>query len=84
MSTIEKLKKRFYGSPVPKDMTVEEISRLADHYGCIIRTGGNHQIAFVNTKTGKIVPLPQHGKTVKQAYIRELRELFGDDGTEGK
>lgn len=84
MSTIEKLKRRLYDTPTPKDMTMEEVIKLANHYGCSIRTGGNHQLAVVNLKTGKIVPLPQHGKEIKQVYIKELCELFGDEEFGGK
>jgi hypothetical protein len=58
---------------------VDEILKLAIHYGCKVRTGGNHQCAIYNTETGYVVPLPQHSSTVKQAYIKELRELFGDE-----
>ena len=84
LSTIEKLKKRLYSSPIPKDMTIQDLTKLANHYGCIIRTGGNHQIAFVNLKTGKVIPVPHYGKSIKPAYIKELQELFGDEEYEGK
>ena len=82
MSTIEKLKDRFYADRVPNDMTTAEICRLADHYKCIVWTGGNHQIAIRNPRTGKKVPLPQHSDTINPAYIRELRELFDDEEME--
>lgn len=84
MSTIEKLKKKFYSSPTPKDITIDEVIRLANHYECIIRTGGNHQITVVNKEKTMNVPLPQHDKEVKQAYIRQLRELFNDEEMKGK
>lgn len=79
MSSIEKLKKKFYSSPVPKDITINEVMRLAKHYNCVVLTGGNHQIRIANPKTGIVVPLPQHDKSVLQPYIRELRELFDDE-----
>ena len=81
MSSIEKLKKKFYSKPTRKDITMDEIKKLANHYGCIIRTGGNHQVTIVNLKTGGIVPLPQHDKEIDRNYIRELQELFGDEGS---
>ena len=76
MSTIEKLKKKFFEKPVRKDMTMEEIVRIAKSYGCGVLTGGNHQIRIVHKPTGTVIPLPCHGKTVKEAYIIELKELF--------
>ena len=79
MSTIEKLKSKFYSSPTPKDITTDEIKRLAEYYGCGVKTGGNHQIAIVNKKTGTVVPLPQHDKAVKPAYIKELRNCFREE-----
>lgn len=84
MSSIEKLKERFYSKPTKSDITLEEVQRLADYYGCITKTGGNHQICIVNMKTGKVVPLPQHGKEINRAYVRELQDLFGDEGGQQK
>lgn len=80
MSSIEKLKEKFYSTPTRKDITMDEIERLATYYGCKIRTGGNHQKTLVNPKTGGIVPLPQHGKEIKREYIRQLQDLFGEEG----
>ncbi len=81
MSSIEKLKEKFYSKPTRKDITTEEIKKLASYYGCIVRAGGNHQITIFNPKTGDKVPLPQHDKELRPAYIRELQELFGDEGS---
>lgn len=84
MSSIEKLKDKFYSKPTRKDITTEEIRRLAEYFGCKVLTGGNHQIKIANLKTGKVVPLPQHDKEIKREYIRELQELFGDEGSQEK
>ncbi len=84
MSSIDKLRKRLYSSPTPKDLTLDEILRLAKYYNCYVRTGGNHQKTIVSKATGMIVPLPQHDKEVKQAYVRQLRELFNDEEMKGK
>ena len=82
MSTIEKLKEKFYEKPVRNDLTISEVIRLAESFGCIVVTGGNHQIRIVHKPSGTVIPIPQHGKTVKEAYIMELRDLF--DAIEGK
>ena len=78
MSTIEKLKKKFYEKPARNDLTIEEVVRLAKAYGCTIVTGENHQIRIVYKPTGTVIPLPCHGKTVKEAYIMELKDLFSE------
>lgn len=78
MSTIEKLKKKFYEKPVRNDLTRCEVIRLAGAYGCTVLTGGNHQIRIVHKPTGRVIPIPNHGKTVKEAYVMELRELFDE------
>ena len=78
MSTIEKLRKKFYEKPVRNDMTIDEVIRLAKAYGCLALTGGNHQVRIVHKPTGRVIPIPSHGKTVKEAYIMELRELFDE------
>ena len=76
MSTIEKLKKKFYEKPIRNDITYDEVERLARYYGCDIYTGGNHQKRIVHKQSGTIIPLPQHGNLIKEAYIKELRDLF--------
>lgn len=76
MSTIEKLKKRFNENPIRNDITINEVVRLAKYYGCLIVTGGNHQIRIVHKPSGTVIPIPNHDNSVKRAYIMELNELF--------
>ena len=59
-------------------MTIDEVIRLAKAYGCTVLTGGNHQVRIAHKPTGRVIPIPSHGKTVKEAYIMELRELFDE------
>ena len=76
MSTIEKRIKKFYSKPIPNDITFEDIEALATYYGCQIRTGGNHSKKVVHVPSGTVIPIPIHGKTIKEAYIKELKKLF--------
>lgn len=76
MSTIQKLIEKFNSKPVRNDITLEEVERLAKYYGCIVKTGGNHQIRIADVKSGTIIPIPCHDKHVKEAYIKELHQLF--------
>jgi hypothetical protein len=78
MSQLEKLIKKFFEKPVRNDLTVNEVIKLANHFGCIVLTGGNHQIRIAHKPSGTVIPLPQHGKCVKEAYIIELRKLFDE------
>lgn len=76
MSQFEKLRKKFYQKPIPNDIRIDEAIVLAKKYGCEIRTGGKHQVIIMYRPTGTIIPLPQHGDTIKEAYIKELKQLF--------
>lgn len=78
MPTIEKLKDKFYSDPVRADITTNEVIRLATHYHCVVKYGGNHQVRIANPQNGRVVPLPQHSKEVNRRYILELRALFDD------
>lgn len=76
MSAIEKRIKKFYRKPIPNDITFEDVKVVAEYYGCIVKTGGNHSQKIVHIPSGTVIPIPMHGKTVKEAYIKELKELF--------
>lgn len=76
VSQFEKLRAKFYKKPIPNDIRTDEAITLAKAYGCEIRTGGNHQVKVVYRPTGTIIPLPQHGDTIKEAYVKELKQLF--------
>ena len=75
MSKREKLKRKFYEKPIRNDMTFDEIEVLAKAYGCVIKPGGKH-MRVVYPPNGTVIPIPRHGKTVEEAYIKQLRDLF--------
>ena len=76
MSQIQKLIDKLNRKPVPKDMTFEELAKIAKHYGCDTESRGNHQRAIVNEETGTVIPIPDHGKQVGVAYVRQFKELI--------
>ncbi len=41
------------------------------------------QIRIVYKTLGTVIPLPCHGKNVKEAYIVELKELFSEIESKG-
>lgn len=79
MSQIKKLQKKFFSKPIRNDMTFDEIVTLASAYGCTIKQGGNHT-CIVHMESGRLIPIPRHGKCVKEAYIKQLRDLFEEIG----
>ena len=84
MSTIDKLKEKFYKKPIPNNITFDELSRLARAYGCGVISGGNHPIKIVDVESGTVIPIPRHGKYVQEAYIKELKDLFDEIENRGK
>lgn len=77
LSKIEKLLEKFYRKPIPNDITYEEVERLASYFGCIVRkSGGRHSFKVAYPKEGIIIPIPVHGNVVKEAYIKQLKDLF--------
>lgn len=76
MSTIEKRIQKFYRKPIPSDITFDDVKALAEYYGCLVISGGNHSKKVVHVPSGTVIPIPMHGKTVKEAYIKELKKLF--------
>lgn len=76
MSKFEKAYQRFCRKPIPNDISFDEIETIARHFDCIVLSGGKHSKKIAHRKSGTIIPIPMHGKTVGEAYIKELKELF--------
>lgn len=75
MSQLQKLRDKFYSKPIRNDITFSEVETLASAYGCKVMPGGKH-LRVVHIESGRIVPIPRHGKTVEEAYIKQLKDLF--------
>lgn len=76
MSTFEKRLEKFNRVPVPNDITFEDVEAIASHYNCVVLNGGKHGFKIAYKPLGIIIPIPRHGNTVEEAYIRELKKLF--------
>ena len=76
MSQLNKLLKKLYRKPIPNDMRIDEIEKIVKAYGCIIVSGGRHQMKIVHRQTGTVIPIPSHGDTVAEAYIKEIKALL--------
>lgn len=76
MSKSEKIINRFLEKPVRTDITVEEVKAVAGVIGAVIETGGKHSVHFIHEKSGTVIPIPTHGKTVGAAYIRQIAKVI--------
>ena len=84
MSRIEKLIQKIHSKPIPSDITFEEIEKVANHYGCIVRkSGGRHSFKVVHIASGTVIPIPTHGKTVKEVYVNEFVKIIDNIEKEG-
>lgn len=79
MSQLQKLIAKFYSKPIRNDITFAEVETLAAAYGCIVKSGGKH-MRVVHIPSGSVIPIPRHGKTVGEAYIKQLKDLFDSIG----
>jgi len=75
LAKIDKLYNKFYKKPIPNDITFDEMATLMKFYGCEIEYGGNHP-KVVHRETGTIIPVPRHGKTIGEAYVKQLKDLL--------
>ena len=78
MTQLDKTLEKFYRKPIPNDITYAEAIYLAEQLGCTIKKGGKHPIKIIHAESGTVIPIPVHGKYIKEAYIKELKELFND------
>ena len=71
---------KLYKKPIPKNMRIDEIRRIVEAHGCIFTTGGNHQYRIVYKGDGwsKVIPIPCHGDTVGEMYIKEIKILIDE------
>lgn len=83
MAKIEKLLEKLYRKPIPNDIRVEEIEKIAKHYGCVVQPGGKHPMKIIHIQSGTVIPIPIHGDTVKEAYVKQFKKLLDEIRQEG-
>lgn len=76
MTAIDKRITKFYRKPIPNDITFADVEALAHHFGCEIKTGGNHSQKVIHRASGTVIPIPIHGNCIGEAYVKELKDLF--------
>lgn len=82
MSRQDKLRARFWGSPLPKDFSWDELVTLLDGYGYKLKSKSGSHRKFINphVPTRIYVPKPHPGSIVKTRYIREIRDNLMSEG----
>lgn len=78
MSKIDKLLEKLNRKPIPNDIRIDELTRIAKHYGCQTVSGGKHQLKIIHVPSGTVIPIPCHGDTVAEAYIKEFKALLAE------
>ena len=76
MSQLDKLLTKLYKKPIPNDIRVDEVEKIVKAFGCIVVSGGRHQMKIVHKPTGTVIPIPSHGDTVAEAYIKEIKKML--------
>ena len=74
MSQLDKLLAKLYKKPIPND--IREVEKIVKAFGCIVVSGGRHQMKIVHKPTSTVIPIPSHGDTVAEAYIKEIKEML--------
>ena len=76
MASIDKLLEKFYRKPIPNDITYDELRRIADHFGLIVKPPkGKHPMKISYPGIASI-PIPVHKKSVGEAYIYQVKMLI--------
>lgn len=77
MSQIDKLKEKFFKTPIPTDITIMDVKKLFEHYGCIFKDkGGSHPYKVIHKDSGTVIPIPLHGKHIQDVYVKQLKDLL--------
>ena len=69
---------KLYRKPIPNDIRIDEITRIAKHYGCQTDSGGKHQLKIIHKQTGTVIPIPCHGDIVAEAYVKQFKALLDE------
>ena len=74
MGGFEKLRKKIEQKPYRTDITIDEICKYLDYYGIKkVRQTGSHWI--FRKKGYKPLPIPEHGNSIKAAYVKQAIEM---------
>lgn len=73
----EKIYKKIMEDPIHADLTIDEVKKLLSRYGFEHRNKGTSHNIFTHPKYNGIITIPtKHGRHVKGAYIKMVREAL--------
>lgn len=74
ISSVEKLKEKFFKNPLLKNLTFDEAKRLLESYGCRVKnnSGGSHY-AVTHPNVDITMILPRHTIPLKRYNIKDIR-----------
>ena len=79
MSQLEKALEKFFRTPEPKDITVDELKCVVEHYGMIMEIGkGKHGVKIRYRPKNIKIPIPIHGKEVQVVYIKQIKNAINE------
>lgn len=80
ISSIEKLREKFYKKPIAKDLTFNDAKRLLEYYGCIFTdsSGGSH-FAVKHSGVRGTLTLPRHAQqNLKRYNVRDITKFIDE------
>lgn len=61
----------------PRDWQIEDLKKIADSYGMIVRQPGTSHVTFTKSGTKIRLTVPSH-KPIKPVYIKKFLELIDE------
>ncbi|KAF0422755.1 type II toxin-antitoxin system HicA family toxin [Pediococcus pentosaceus] len=79
ISSVEKLKAKFFKNPVAKDLKFNDAKKLLISYGCKLQnnSGGSHY-AVTHINHSDTLILPKHTVPLKRYNIKQIRDFISD------
>ncbi len=77
MSQFEKAWEKFNRVPVPKDITIDDLKYITEHFGMTLETGGGkHGVRLRYRELGIKIPIPIHGNNIKAVYVLQVKNAI--------
>lgn len=79
MSQEEKALKKFFRIPTPNDITIDELKYVVESYGMEMEMGkGKHGVKVRYRPKNIKIPIPIHGKTIQEVYIKQIKNAINE------
>ncbi len=79
MSQFEKAWEKFNRVPIPKDITLDELKYIVEHFGMTVKGGGGgHGVGIRFAALGIRIPIPIHGNIIDPVYIKQVKNAINE------